>query len=70
MPAKDFEQSKRFYSELGFVMSERWGGTADFELGAKPGQAARGTAWKPMRRYLYLKILATASSKDGLSVPI
>jgi hypothetical protein len=33
MPAKDFELSKRFYSELGFVMSEGWGGTADFELG-------------------------------------
>jgi catechol 2,3-dioxygenase-like lactoylglutathione lyase family enzyme len=32
MPAKDFEQSKRFYSRLGFKMSEGWGGTADFEL--------------------------------------
>ncbi len=32
MPAKDFEQSKRFYSALGFAMSEGWGGTADFEL--------------------------------------
>jgi len=32
MPAKDFEQSKRFYLELGFVMSPGWGGTADFEL--------------------------------------
>jgi len=32
VPAKDFEQSKRFYTELGFVMSEGWGGTADFEL--------------------------------------
>ncbi|MCI0624264.1 MAG: VOC family protein [Acidobacteria bacterium] len=32
MPAKDFEQSKRFYTALGFSMSEGWGGTADFEL--------------------------------------
>ncbi|MEX2168924.1 MAG: VOC family protein [Pirellulales bacterium] len=31
-PAKDFEQSKRFYAALGFTMSEGWGGTADFEL--------------------------------------
>lgn len=33
VPAKDFELSKRFYSALGFAMSEGWGGTADFELG-------------------------------------
>lgn len=32
MPAKDFEKSKRFYTTLGFSMSEGWGGTADFEL--------------------------------------
>ena len=32
MPAKDFEKSKRFYTALGFKMSEGWGGTADFEL--------------------------------------
>ncbi len=32
MPAKDFEQSKRFYSALGFKMSQGWGGTVDFEL--------------------------------------
>ena len=32
MPARDFELSKRFYSALGFKMSEGWGGTADFEL--------------------------------------
>jgi predicted enzyme related to lactoylglutathione lyase len=32
MPAKDFEQSKRFYVALGFTMSPGWGGTADFEL--------------------------------------
>ncbi len=32
MPAKDFEQSKRFYAALGFKMSEGWGGATDFEL--------------------------------------
>lgn len=32
MPAKNFEESKRFYVALGFAMSEGWGGTADFEL--------------------------------------
>ena len=32
MPAKNFEQSKRFYTALGFTMSDGWGGTADFEL--------------------------------------
>ncbi|MGC8666499.1 MAG: VOC family protein, partial [Chthonomonadales bacterium] len=32
VPAKDFEESKRFYTELGFRYSEGWGGTADFEL--------------------------------------
>jgi catechol 2,3-dioxygenase-like lactoylglutathione lyase family enzyme len=32
MPAKNFERSKRFYTALGFTMSEGWGGTADFEL--------------------------------------
>ncbi len=32
VPAKDFELSKRFYVELGFTMSEGWGGTADFTL--------------------------------------
>ena len=32
MPAKDFEESKKFYAALGFHMSEGWGGTADFEL--------------------------------------
>lgn len=35
MPAKDFEKSKRFYTALGFKMSEGWGGTADFELNDK-----------------------------------
>jgi len=32
VPAKDFELSKRFYTALGFTMSEGWGGTADFTL--------------------------------------
>jgi hypothetical protein len=32
MPAKDFALSKRFYAALGFLMSDGWGGTADFEL--------------------------------------
>ncbi len=32
-PAKDFEQSKRFYSALGFEMTEGWGGTMDCRLG-------------------------------------
>ncbi len=26
-PAKDFEVSKRFYRELGFTLTEAWGGT-------------------------------------------
>ena len=32
VPAKDFALSKRFYTALGFSMSEGWGGTADFDL--------------------------------------
>ena len=32
VPAKDFELSKRFYTALGFTMSDGWGGTADFAL--------------------------------------
>lgn len=32
VPAKDFDLSKRFYTALGFTMSEGWGGTADFAL--------------------------------------
>lgn len=32
VPARDFELSKRFYTALGFKMSEGYGGTADFEL--------------------------------------
>jgi len=32
VPAKNFEQSRRFYTALGFTPSEGWGGTVDFEL--------------------------------------
>ena len=32
-PAKDFDMSKRFYSALGFEMTEGWGGTFDCRLG-------------------------------------
>ena len=32
VPAKNFDESKRFYLALGFSMSDGWGGTADFEL--------------------------------------
>jgi hypothetical protein len=32
-PAKDFEMSKRFYADLGFDMTEGWGGTMDCRLG-------------------------------------
>ncbi len=32
-PAEDFELSKRFYSDLGFEMTEGWGGTMDCRLG-------------------------------------
>jgi len=32
-PAKDFEESKRFYRELGFTLTDAWGGTMDCELG-------------------------------------
>ncbi len=33
VPARDFEQSQRFYTALGFKGREGWGGTVDFELG-------------------------------------
>src|SRR5688500_3585171 len=33
MPAKDFEQSKRFYAALGFEAEEAWGGNFDCRLG-------------------------------------
>lgn len=32
-PAEDFEQSKRFYTALGFTLTEGWGGTMDCRLG-------------------------------------
>jgi hypothetical protein len=32
VPAKDFEQSKRFYIAMGFQASEGWGDAIDFEL--------------------------------------
>ncbi len=34
VPAKDFELSKRFYSALGFSLTEAWGGSVDCRLGA------------------------------------
>lgn len=33
VPAKDFEQSKRFYAALGFTLTEGWGDTMDCRLG-------------------------------------
>jgi catechol 2,3-dioxygenase-like lactoylglutathione lyase family enzyme len=33
VPAKDFEMSKRFYTALGFVLTEAWGGSFDCRLG-------------------------------------
>lgn len=32
-PAKDFEESKRFYAALGFEQREAWGGSIDCKLG-------------------------------------
>ena len=32
-PAKDFETSKRFYSALGFELTEAWGNNVDCRLG-------------------------------------
>ncbi len=32
-PAKDFEQSKRFYTALGFTLTDGWGDTMDCRLG-------------------------------------
>lgn len=32
-PAKDFDESKRFYSALGFELTEAWGGSVDCKLG-------------------------------------
>ena|SRR5688500_6279 len=33
VPAKDFEMSKRFYTALGFELTEAWGGSFDCRLG-------------------------------------
>ena len=33
VPAKDFELSKRFYTALGFELTEGWGGSFDCRLG-------------------------------------
>ena len=33
VPAKDFELSKRFYTALGFTLTEAWGGSFDCRLG-------------------------------------
>lgn len=32
VPSRNFEVSQGFYRAMGFVMSEGWGGTADFAL--------------------------------------
>lgn len=32
-PSENFELSKQFYSELGFELTEGWGGTMDCRLG-------------------------------------
>lgn len=32
-PAKNFEESKRFYAALGFEQKEAWGGSIDCKLG-------------------------------------
>jgi catechol 2,3-dioxygenase-like lactoylglutathione lyase family enzyme len=33
VPAKDFEMSKRFYTALGFELTEAWAGSFDCRLG-------------------------------------
>lgn len=33
VPAEDFEVSKRFYRDLGFELTEAWGGNFDCRLG-------------------------------------
>ncbi len=33
VPAKDFELSKKFYTALGFDLTEAWGGSVDCRLG-------------------------------------
>ncbi len=34
VPSEDYELSKRFYSDLGFTLTEAWGDTMDCELGS------------------------------------
>lgn len=33
VPSKDFEESKQFYRDLGFQLTEAWGGNFDCTLG-------------------------------------
>lgn len=33
VPARDFDESKQFYTELGFDLTEAWGGSFDCRLG-------------------------------------
>lgn len=33
VPAKDFDESKAFYRDLGFELTEAWGGNVDCRLG-------------------------------------
>lgn len=33
VPARDFEESKRFYADLGFTLTEAWNGNVDVSLG-------------------------------------
>jgi catechol 2,3-dioxygenase-like lactoylglutathione lyase family enzyme len=33
VPARDFEESKRFYADLGFTLTPAWGGNVDVALG-------------------------------------
>ena len=33
VPAKDFDESKRFYAALGFELTDAWGGNVDCKLG-------------------------------------
>lgn len=33
VPARDFDESKRFYADLGFTLTEAWGGNVDVSLG-------------------------------------
>ena len=66
MPAKDFEKSKRFYTTLGFTMSEGWGGTADSELnGHCSGSRVEGVASSKVGVYVALKKRIRAAPLSG-----